>query len=149
MARVLKKVQDENPDLRISLTLPVLPTGLTPDGEEIVKIMQDNGLGNLQINAMTMDFGSAIADMGQAVIKAYQSLIKQIGNYSAAITPMIGVQDSANETFTLKDAEAVTARCLRTCHCFGLLLEMINATGLMSKVPRLNILEAQDNTMAY
>jgi chitinase len=74
------------------------------------------------INVMSMDYGGTITDMGGATIQAASSLYSQLDTaYKSVgqtktdaqlwqlvgITPMIGVNDTAGETFTLADAQNV------------------------------------------
>ncbi|WP_331489957.1 polysaccharide lyase family 7 protein [Streptomyces sp. Go40/10] len=65
---------------------------------------------------MTMDYGSAVGDMGQAAIDAATGLHEQLGQIWTSKspeelwamegnTPMIGVNDTPGEVFTTQDAE--------------------------------------------
>jgi hypothetical protein len=80
------------------------------------------GLQNYYINLMAMDYGSAIAsnctlgsngqcDMGQSAINAAIHLHEYWGvPYSQIeLTPMIGGNDTPNETFTLHDTDVVSS----------------------------------------
>ena len=109
--------------LSIWLTLPVLPTGLTPDGVAVVEAMRDAGVALAGVNIMTMDYGDGAApdpdgQMGAYAIQALESLHGQLGVVYAAeglsdaalwartgVTPMIGLNDVMTETFYLSDAE--------------------------------------------
>lgn len=114
----LVKVQNEYPDIKLSFTLPVLPEGLTAEGQGVVVQAQKAGL-KYKVNIMAMDYGPAYnKDMGDYTIQAATSLfnfIKSIySNKTAAecwamieVTPMIGVNDVASEQFTLANATAV------------------------------------------
>lgn len=106
--------------LRVSLTLPVMPTGLTANGLAVLRSAFDEGVALDCVNVMCMDYGSGIADMGQAAIDAGESLVAQIRTLDPSkdraaacrlvgITPMIGLNDTAPETFTLEDAIQVEA----------------------------------------
>lgn len=112
----LKTFQDNHPAIKISFTLPVLPEGLVTAGEDVVKQAKANGL-NYTVNIMAMDYGPAYNDdMGKYSIQAATSLhdfLKQLyANKTAAelwqmieVTPMIGVNDTATEQFTLADTD--------------------------------------------
>jgi len=105
--------------LRISLTLPVLPTGLTSTG---LGVVQDTMTGKARIdlvNVMAMDYGGSNSAMGQAAINAGTATAKQMSVMwpsltdvqrlaNIGVTPMIGQNDIANEVFTVADATALT-----------------------------------------
>ncbi|MCQ4079564.1 chitinase [Streptomyces sp. RB6PN25] len=109
----MKDLQAANPGLTFSVTLPVLPSGLTSDGVNILKAAKDAGVKIDTVNIMTMDYYQGSQDMGQAAIQAAQSTLAQMqsvdSSYSYAnlgITPMVGVNDDGS-TFTLDNASAV------------------------------------------
>lgn len=109
--------------LDVSLTLPVLPSGLTQDGVNIVTASAANGLKISVVNIMAMDYGdwaapSPAGKMGQYADEAAQSVHDQLKTvYPGAsdaqlwamvgITPMIGVNDTGDEVFQVADAEVV------------------------------------------
>lgn len=108
--------------LRVWLTLPVAPTGLTDDGKRVVAAMLDAQVDLTGVNVMTMDYGGSRAkdqSMIDASIQALESTHKQLGQLysradqrlgSAALwsrigaTPMIGQNDVAGEIFTIAAA---------------------------------------------
>jgi len=110
--------------LDVSLTLPVLPSGLTVDGLNVVRSARDAGATISVVNVMAMDYGDWAAPnpagkMGQYAIDAANSLFGQLrGVYPSAsdaslwkmvgITPMIGTNDVSPEVFTTTDAQQVT-----------------------------------------
>ncbi|MBB2944582.1 hypothetical protein FB565_004315 [Actinoplanes lutulentus] len=110
----LAALQKANPGLKISLTLPVLPEGLTADGLNVVKSAKTAGVDLDLVNIMAMDYGRSGQDYGDLAIQAVKSTKDQIksvyGNSDAAafkmvgVTPMIGVNDD-NGTFTQSDAK--------------------------------------------
>jgi hypothetical protein len=67
------------------------------------------------VNLMTMDYGrfAETKQMGDNAIAAAQAAIEQLRQLGLharlGITPMLGVNDVAGETFTLADATALTA----------------------------------------
>jgi chitinase len=103
-----------NPDLVISFTLPVLPSGLTADGLNILASAKHDGLKIDVVNIMAMDYGSSMDNGGQMGLDAINAAIateKQIAGLGLSskigITPMIGVNDISSEVFTLADAQAL------------------------------------------
>jgi chitodextrinase len=101
-----------NPELTISYTLPVLPTGLTADGVNILANAKRDGLAIDVVNIMAMDYGASVDNggrMGHNAISAAIATEQQIAGVGLpakiGITPMIGVNDVASEVFTLADAQ--------------------------------------------
>ena len=109
--------QNQNRQLIISYTLPVLPSGL---GQSSLNLLQNAVLNNVEVSAvniMAMDYG-AVANpnqMGQNAIDAGNATIAQLQNIFTgktpaqlrqmlSITPMIGLNDVIPEVFTLADA---------------------------------------------
>lgn len=118
-SQALRIVQQRHPGLKISLTLPVLPTGLTADGLNVVRSARDAGVNLDMVNVMAMDYYQGPADQGAKAIAAARSTHAQVksllGLSDAAawkkvgVTPMIGVNDSRNEIFLQKDARALVS----------------------------------------
>ncbi|MFC0431419.1 chitinase [Kutzneria buriramensis] len=109
----MKDLKAKNPGLTFSVTLAVLPSGLTQDGVNVVKAAHDAGVKIDNVNIMAMDYYDGTQDMGQAAIQAAQHTLSQMqgvdGSYgygNVGITPMIGTNDD-NSTFTLDDAKTV------------------------------------------
>jgi chitinase len=109
----MKDLEASNPGLTFSVTLPVLPSGLTQDGVNVVAAAKSAGVKIDNVNVMAMDYGGGTQDMGQAAISAAQATLSQMqsvdSGYSygnVGITPMIGVNDD-NSTFTLDNAATV------------------------------------------
>jgi len=118
-SKAMKLLQNEFPYLKISLTLPVMPTGLTNDGKNTIQSALNKGVGLDIINIMAMDYGPSGIDMGDAAISAGEALFIQLKTlYQNAgipqadsviwskigICPMIGENDVPGEIFTLEDA---------------------------------------------
>jgi chitinase len=113
----LAKVQQQHPGLKVSLTLPVLPTGLTGDGMNVLTSAHKAGVAVDLVNVMAMDYGAANADMGHAATQAAQATQKQVKSVFGVddatawrmigVTPMLGVNDSAGETFSQQDAHTL------------------------------------------
>jgi len=126
--RAVKRLQQnaasQGKVLHVSLTLPVMESGLTQDGLDVVHSALSHRVAVDTVNLMTMDYGHPVADMGAAAIQAatavhdqldslYRSLarpktVRQLWRM-IGITPMIGVNDSIGETFTLNNARSVSA----------------------------------------
>jgi hypothetical protein len=114
----LAALQKANPGLKISLTLPVLPEGLTADGVNVVKSAKNAGVNLDLVNIMAMDYGRSGQDYGDLAIQAVKSTkdqIKQVyGNSDAAafkmvgVTPMLGVNDDQGK-FLQSDARDLIA----------------------------------------
>jgi hypothetical protein len=115
----LAALQDANPGLEVSLTLPVLPEGLTADGLNVVRSARDAGVELDVVNVMAMDYGRAGQDYGDLAIEAGRSTAKQLAGLfpdlseadlfgMVGITPMLGVNDDQG-VFGIDDAEDVVA----------------------------------------
>nr|O74199.1 RecName: Full=Endochitinase 11; AltName: Full=Chitinase 11; Flags: Precursor [Metarhizium anisopliae]AAC33265.1 chitinase [Metarhizium anisopliae] len=127
----VKKVQDkwksEGKDIAIWYTLPILPTGLTPEGMNVLSDAKAKGVELAGVNVMTMDYGNAICQSantegqnihGKCATSAIAFLHSQLKglhpNKSDAeidammgTTPMVGVNDVQGEVFYLSDARLV------------------------------------------
>ena len=125
-ARVVAQLQADyaaaGHPVEVSLTLPVMPTGLIASGIRTVKEFAAAGVKLAQVNVMAMDYGTGVTDMGAAAISAATRLVTQlkaISQYSAlttkqlyamvGITPMIGRNDISTEVFTVAHASKVAA----------------------------------------
>ncbi|MVU78141.1 hypothetical protein GPX89_12910 [Nocardia sp. ET3-3] len=112
-AQALSALQKAHPGLEISFTLPVMPTGLTADGTNLLANAESKGVDVTAVNIMAMDYGSSFSgDMGDYAIQAATASEAQVAQAlgvsdawnRVAVTPMIGVNDVQGETFTLADA---------------------------------------------
>ncbi|MEB8337311.1 chitinase [Streptomyces endophyticus] len=114
-AEAIATLQKDNPDLNVSVTLPVMPEGLTQDGVNFLKNAKDNGASPDLVNVMAMDYGASYSgDMGdyaeqaatatQAQVKSALGLSDADAWKAVAITPMIGVNDVSSEVFKVEDA---------------------------------------------
>ncbi|WP_030839976.1 chitinase [Streptomyces sp. NRRL S-475] len=119
-SKAIAQLQRERTGLDVSFTLPVMPSGLDKDGLALLGSANDNGVRVSTVNLMTMNYGSSYdGDMGGYALTsakaAHPQLKKVFGTSDAtawqgmALTSMIGVNDVANETFTLEDAAEVRA----------------------------------------
>lgn len=118
-SEALKKLATANPKLGIQLTLPALPSGMTAQSVNVLKSFLSHGVPLAVVNVMTMNYGPAVSEGGMganaiSAAKATQEQLKTLGtDVPIGITPMIGVNDSAGETFTLTDAAAVVGYALQ------------------------------------
>jgi chitinase len=119
--------QAQYPNLQFSFTLATLAAsdgsygGVNSLGNEVVEAVLGSSLKNYVINLMTMDYGSASSsvcvvvsgscEMGQSAIQAVKNLEHTYGIPASkiAVTPMIGLNDNASETFTPVDVDTLTA----------------------------------------
>jgi hypothetical protein len=108
----IRGLQEANPDLQVSFTLPVLPTGLAADGLAVLRSAMQDGVRIDVVNIMAMDYGPAVNNGGQMGLNAIlaaeatQAQLAAIGlDAQIGITPMIGVNDVVSEVFTLADAQ--------------------------------------------
>jgi len=112
-SQALKSLAIANPGLQINYTLPATPTGLTDLSVNVIKSAVKFGTPVAIVNLMAMDYGSpvltgAMGPNAVAAASAAQCQLKSLGLHArVGITPMIGVNDSAGETFTLDDAQVV------------------------------------------
>ncbi|STX29755.1 chitinase domain protein [Legionella beliardensis] len=114
----LKTIVVNNPNLKISFTLPVMPDGLGSLGKKVVSEATKANL-NYVVNIMVMDYGSAYTkDMAvyamQAAMSTFNYLKTVYPQKSSAevwqilaLTPMIGVNDIPGELFTLANTDTL------------------------------------------
>src|SRR2546421_1661729 len=112
--QAIRTLESNNPGLVVSLTIPVLQSGPDGNGQAFLNAAHSNGVRVSIVNAMTMDYGGKVSDMGAAAISAAKGTLaaaKSAGLTSSfsgiGITPMIGQNDSAGEIFTKANAQAV------------------------------------------
>jgi hypothetical protein len=112
--QAMKDLKASNPNLKFSMTLPVLTSGLTGDGVNIITAAKTAGIKIDVLNIMAMDYYAGTGtEMGQAAVSAAKATLAQMqsvdSSYTYAnlgITPMIGKNDDGS-TFTLADAQTV------------------------------------------
>jgi len=111
-------LQKQREDLEVTFTLPVMPSGLDSDGLALLESANKYDVQVSTVNLMTMNYGeSYTGDMGDYALtsaKAAHAQLKKVFGLSdagawrgMALTSMIGVNDVANETFSLADAAQV------------------------------------------
>lgn len=108
--------------LHVTLTLPVMSSGLTSDGVSVVNAAINNKVAFDVVNIKAMNYGIPVANMGQAAVQAAQNTYSQLdAAYKAigqsktdpqlwqmvGVMPMNGVNDSAGETFSFADVQSL------------------------------------------
>ncbi|MCH2211682.1 MAG: cellulase family glycosylhydrolase [Fuerstiella sp.] len=115
----------EGRPLEVWFTLPVLPSGLTPDGAYVIESALRYGVDIGGVNIMAMDYGDGAApnpegQMGAYAIQAAESLFVQMQTAylnagiqrteqelwtQIGVTPMLGQNDVMSERFYIEDAQ--------------------------------------------
>lgn len=122
LAAAISQIQQNDSQVKISLTLPALPTGLTYEGVNAVNIFKNHQV-NFKVNIMAMDYGQAVApdpnkmaDYAIGAIEATHAQVKTIYPEKSdeyiwqnmlGLTPMIGRNDVEKEFFSLHDAKKI------------------------------------------
>lgn len=111
--KAVKALQDANPNLKVSYTLPVLQSGLPQEELNVLSNAKSNGARIDYVNVMTMNYGPWGIDMGQAAIDAATNTHNQLVSLGipaqVGITPMIGQNNTQGEIFYLSDADQLLA----------------------------------------
>ena len=118
-SKAIKKLAAANPGLKVSLTLPVLPSGLDQNGLAVVRSAKANGLKLDVVNVMAMDYGSGFpGDYGtlakNAATATHNQLKSVFGLSDAAayrmvgVTPMLGQNDDGR-IFSLAAASSLVS----------------------------------------
>jgi hypothetical protein len=109
--------------VEVSLTLAVMPTGLTREGVKVVHTAIANGVRVGVVNVMAMDYYDPSLDyegrMGDYAIKAARATHNQLARLypdksdaglwrMVGVTPMIGINDDPEEIFTTANARQLT-----------------------------------------
>jgi exo-1,4-beta-D-glucosaminidase len=107
----LQRLQRKNPELKISFTLPVNPTGMQEESLVMLRDAKARGLKIESVDIMTMDYGAAISrgkKMGDLAVAASNASHLQTMIIDPAIKigicAMIGQNDQKGEIFTIDDA---------------------------------------------
>lgn len=115
-ARAIARLQRQHKDLDVSVTLPVLPSGLNRHAVAVLENAKKNGARISGVNIMAMDYGTYYdGDMGKYAIAAATATHKQVKSAlgirseaqawkAVSVTPMIGVNDVKAEVFRPDDA---------------------------------------------
>lgn len=114
-SQALKQLAQANPKVAINFTLPATPAGLTDKSMKVLVSAVTQGVPVRVVNLMTMDYAATAPtkEMGDNAISAAQAAkaqLQQLGlKAKLGVTPMLGTNDVAGETFTLADASALVA----------------------------------------
>ena len=111
-------LEQANPGLIVSVTIPVLPTGPDGNGDAFLQDAKADGARIDLINIMTMDYGGSFdtptPEMGNFAVQAAQDTLSFAKTVwpsdtfaNIGVTPMIGRNDDAAETFTEADAHTL------------------------------------------
>ena len=103
-SQALARLTQTHPNLKISLTLPVLPSGLTADGLNVVRSAKNAGAAIDAVNVMAMDYYQSGTDDGDGAVQAAQATHDQLGSIftdrsdaqlwaMVGVTPMLGEND--------------------------------------------------------
>ncbi|AYG81171.1 putative bifunctional chitinase/lysozyme [Streptomyces hundungensis] len=106
--------------LKVTFTLAVMPTGLTPQALALLKSAEEHGVKISTVNIMTMNYGTSFggnmgdyavraATAAHAQLQALLGLSDRAAWQALGVTSMVGVNDVKGETFTLEDAAVVRA----------------------------------------
>jgi len=117
-SKAIALLQRRRPGLKVTFTLPVMPSGLGPAGLALLESANRYDVQVSSINIMTMDYGASYTgDMGGYAIASAEAAHAQLETVfglsdagawrGLALTSMIGVNDVAGEIFTLSDAAQV------------------------------------------
>jgi len=109
--KAIRGLQAANPNLRVSYTLPVNPTGLDGNGTNLLSNAKANGVRVDVVNVMAMDYGSCGIDMGAAATNAASGTRNQIASLgmssSVGVTPMTDVNDTTCEVFSTANSQSL------------------------------------------
>lgn len=124
IARVQADGRAAGKPVQVSLTLPVMPTGLTYEGRRAVRMAINNGVRVGVVNVMAMDYYDSSLNyngrMGDYAIQAARATRAQLARLypsrsdaalwrMVGVTPMLGVNDDPKEIFTTQNASQLTA----------------------------------------
>ncbi|HEX4119758.1 MAG TPA: glycoside hydrolase family 2 TIM barrel-domain containing protein [Verrucomicrobiae bacterium] len=111
---VIHHLQQKNPGLKVSFTLPVNPTGMEEESLVMLRDATARGVKIESVDIMTMDYGAQLSrgkKMGDLAVSASLASHRQTlaidPSIKIGITPMIGKNDEKSEVFTLDDARQV------------------------------------------
>ncbi|HEX8007323.1 MAG TPA: cellulose binding domain-containing protein [Trebonia sp.] len=122
--QAIAALQAQDKGLQVSFTLPVLPSGLTSDGVAVLTGAAQAGVQIAAVNVMAMDYGDGAApnpvgNMGTFAIDAATAADAQVAGVlgisdtaawsKIAVTPMIGVNDTSDEIFTIANAQQLAS----------------------------------------
>ncbi len=116
--QAMKALQTANPSLKISLTLPVLPTGLDANGLNVLRSAVNAGVNLDVVNVMAMDYYQT-GDYGDFAVQAATATRNQLATLypsktsaqlwrMVGVTPMLGQNDDGH-VFDKTDASQLVS----------------------------------------
>ncbi len=109
--QALVGLKKANSGLVISYTPPVLPSGLTDAGINLLRGAKKDGVPVDVVNVQAFDYGAGRGDQGFNAVRAARNTEKQIETVglgaSVGITVMIGQNDTPGEVFRLANVDTV------------------------------------------
>lgn len=117
-SQAIAQLQKERPELKVTFTLPVMPSGLDSSALALLASANKYDVQVSSVNIMTMNYSeSYTGDMGDYAITSATAAHTQLKSvfgtsdegawHGMALTSMLGVNDIAGETFSLSDAAQV------------------------------------------
>lgn len=112
----LKDLQRIYQNLKISITIPIMPTGLNSTTKKLLLDLKNNNI-QFTVNLLTMNYSeelngnmlkyslSALNNSLLFLLKINKKIKKENILNLISITPMIGINDLKNEVFTIQDAK--------------------------------------------
>jgi hypothetical protein len=117
-SQAMARLQAANSGLKFSLTLPVLPSGLTADGVNVVRAARDAGVNLDVVNIMAMDYYQGSDNAAQAIAAADATFSQLKSLYPSksdaqvwrmlGVTPMLGQNDDG-AIFSQADAHQLVS----------------------------------------
>ncbi|MFI6073328.1 carbohydrate-binding protein [Actinoplanes sp. NPDC051343] len=112
--KAIKGLENANPGLNVSVTIPVLESGPDTWGKAFLANAASNGVRLDIINAMAMDYGHPNADMAGAAetaaagtLAAARAAGLNVSYANIGITPMIGQNDTAGDVVSQANAQTI------------------------------------------
>jgi Fibronectin type III domain/Glycosyl hydrolases family 18/Carbohydrate binding domain len=118
--QAISALEAANPNLVVSVTIPVNPNGPDNNGQAFLQAARSNGTRIDIINVMTMDYygtwdtpspnmGADAVSAAQATLAFAQTLWPGMTYANIGVTPMIGQNDDSAEVFTEADAQTLVS----------------------------------------
>lgn len=114
-AKAVKRLQDAT-GVDVTLTLPVMPTGLISTGLSVLQAYLEAGVDLTNVNIMTMCYGSSVTDYAQGSLDAVDNTMVQLKNHykqyagktltdeqayaKLGTTPSVGFENEQHPYFT-------------------------------------------------
>jgi hypothetical protein len=132
-AKAIANLQQANPGLVVTYTIPTDPTGPDTAGRAAIENAISNGVDLAAVNIMTMDYwgvSDPAGKMGDWAVQAGTALHGRLAALypglsdaqvwrKVGITPMLGINDYADQIFSVDDARQVEAWA--SAHQIGML----------------------------